>query len=221
MPAHDTATVPTPADPRTGEGSTKTDALFPTERISVEPWPDPVIDKLGHDPRSTYVETFWLGILGPSTLWLLRRLAHEFDSHPDGFALDLAETARSIGVGMRGGKHSPFMRSLERTARFGVARFHGDETLIVRRKLPPLTRSQVGHLPEGLQRQHAQWLERPPEPTPEQRRERARLLALSLLDLGEEREAVERQLHRWRFHPALAHDAIKWALAQKSLPIDE
>ena len=35
--------------------------------IRVEPWPDPVIDELGHDPRSAYVETFWLPVLGPTT----------------------------------------------------------------------------------------------------------------------------------------------------------
>jgi hypothetical protein len=35
--------------------------------LPVRPWPDPVIDALGHDPRSAYVERFWLGILGPST----------------------------------------------------------------------------------------------------------------------------------------------------------
>ena len=45
-----------------------------TDTISIRPWPDPVIDALGHDPRSSYVETYWLGILGPSTTWLLRRL---------------------------------------------------------------------------------------------------------------------------------------------------
>jgi hypothetical protein len=33
-------------------------------------------------------------------------------------------------------------------------------------------------------------------------RNRSRRLALSLLELGEDLEATERQLHRWRFHPA-------------------
>src|SRR5688572_3024262 len=44
----------------------------------------------GHDPRSPYVERFWLGVLGPSTTWLLRCLAYGFDGQPDGFDLDLA-----------------------------------------------------------------------------------------------------------------------------------
>jgi hypothetical protein len=34
----------------------------------IVPWPDPMIDTLGHDPRSFYVEAFWLPILGPTSL---------------------------------------------------------------------------------------------------------------------------------------------------------
>ncbi len=41
---------------------------FPIDRLTVEAWPDPVIDQLGHDPRSAYVERFWLGVLGPSRI---------------------------------------------------------------------------------------------------------------------------------------------------------
>ena len=44
-------------------------------------------------------------------------------------------------------------------------------------------------------------------------RRRARALALSLLELGEDLEATEHQLHRWRFHPAVAFDATRWAAA--------
>lgn len=200
-----------------------TEPSFPQQRLVVEPWPDPVIDQLGHDPRSTYVEKFWLGVLGPSTVWLLRRVADQLDAHPEGFTLDLAETARAIGVGMRGGRNSPFMRSIDRSCRFGAARYLGADTLAVRRKLPPLTRQQALRLPESLQREHQSWLERGATPntpgvTVTEMRERARGLALSMLDLGEDVEAAERQLHRWHFHPALAHDAVRWAVAHRSQP---
>ena len=50
---------------------------LPPLTLPIVPWVDPVIDSLGFDPRSTYVETFWLGILGPSTTLLLRRIAGE------------------------------------------------------------------------------------------------------------------------------------------------
>ena len=36
--------------------------------LHVVRWHDPLIDQLGHDPRSRYVEQFWLGVLGPCPL---------------------------------------------------------------------------------------------------------------------------------------------------------
>lgn len=64
--------------------------------LPVRPWPDSVIDALGHDPRSAYVERFWLGVLGPSTTWLLRYVANRLDVTPEGFDLDLAATAQAL-----------------------------------------------------------------------------------------------------------------------------
>src|SRR4030088_823154 len=90
--------------------------------LTVVPWPDVVIDALGHDPRSPYVETYWLAVLGPSTTWLLRRLAFRLEAEPDGFSLDLAETARSLGLGAKGGRHSPFVRALGPGVVFDLAR---------------------------------------------------------------------------------------------------
>ena len=52
--------------------------------IRVTPWPDPVLDVLGHDPRSWYAETFWLPTLGPTALLLMRHLADRFERTPDG-----------------------------------------------------------------------------------------------------------------------------------------
>jgi hypothetical protein len=188
----------------------------PAPRLAIEPWPDPVIDRLGHDPRSAYVERFWLSILGPSTVVLLRRLAVELDQHPEGVSLDLAETAASIGVGMKGGRQSAFMRTVDRVCRFGGARWQGPDQLGVRRKLPPLTRGQLVRLSPGLQRQHEAWVGLDNDAVRHddvvRMRERARGLALSLLELGEDPSTAEQQLHRWRFHPAVAHEAMRWAI---------
>lgn len=190
---------------------------FPISVLTVRPWEDAVIDELGHDPRSAYVERYWLNILGPSATWLLRRLAAGFDASPSGYDLDLAATAMELGLGNHSGKNSPFVRSLERVCRFGAADMADTTTMRVRRKLPPLTRVQIERLPESLRAEHQVWLERPSTETPlafEQIRHRARQLALSLLQLGEDGEATERQLHRWRIHPALAHEATAWAVAK-------
>jgi len=191
------------------------DAVQPAMTMAVESWSDPVIDQLGHDPRSAYVEKFWLPILGPSSVWLLRRLADGLDRHPEGFELDLAMTAQSLGVGMRGGRNAPLLRTFERCCRFGAARMHGTSAISVRRRLAPLTRTQTERLPESLRSEHDLWLSRPTKTTTfDQMQTRARSLALSMVQLGEDNPSVERQLHRWRFHPAIAHDALRWALAQ-------
>jgi hypothetical protein len=182
------------------------------QMLAIRPWPDPVIDAVGHDPRSTYVEHFWLGILGPSTTWLMRRLAAGLEAHPAGFALPLADTARALGLGDKGGRHSPFMRALTRVCQFDLGQLEDEGTLAVRRKLPPLNRRQLTRLSEPLQDAHRRWQEEQLEiPAVEAQRRRCRRLALSLIELGEDLEGTERQLHRWKFHPAMAHESAAWA----------
>ncbi|HEX6392474.1 MAG TPA: hypothetical protein VFZ97_03470 [Acidimicrobiales bacterium] len=185
---------------------------FQSEVLRVEPWVDDVIDKVGFDPRSQYVERFWLSIIGPSTTWLMRRVAAGFDASPQGFDLPLGETARALGLGDKGGRHSPFLRTVNRMIQFELAKVIGPEQLAVRRRLPPLSRRHTVRLSPALQEAHDRWqadqLLDPPE---DGLRKRARHLALSLLELGEDPEAVERQLTRWRYHPALVKDAAAWA----------
>jgi hypothetical protein len=191
---------------------------YPVPRLAIRAWPDPVIDAVGHDVRSAYVERFWLGLLGPTATWLLRRLASGLEDNPGGFELDLALTATELGLGYRSGRHSPFFRSIDRCCRFGAIQQVGEDTLRVRRKLPPLTRMQIARLPAALQAAHHEWVEGPGTNLPaDQLRERARGLALSLLELGEDTEATERQLHTWRLHPAIAHEAVTWALERRAV----
>ena len=46
-----------------------------TDMLHISVWTDPLVDRLGHDPRSNYVEQYWLGILGPSLVWIPSTLA--------------------------------------------------------------------------------------------------------------------------------------------------
>src|SRR5436190_973423 len=48
------------------------DWLVRHDPLHVTPLTDPVIDSLGFDPRSAYVEHFWLGVVGPSATWAAR-----------------------------------------------------------------------------------------------------------------------------------------------------
>jgi hypothetical protein len=185
-------------------------------QIRIVPWLDVVVDRVGIDPRSSYAEHFWLALLGPSSLWLLRRLAAELDRGGDGVDIDAAEFARSLGLSASTGKNSPVMRTLTRLCQFNLARAHDSATLEVRRRIPPLTRAQVARLDAHAQGEHELWLRSQlhTHRDTDQRR-RARAVALSLVQLGDDLETTERQLHRWRLHPALAHDAATWAWSQR------
>src|SRR5271165_5815188 len=91
---------------------------FESTSLEVRPWEDEVIDRMGFDPRSSYVESFWLGVIGPSATWLLRRMAAAFDASPQGFEMHLGETARALGLGDRSGRNSPFLRTVARLVTF-------------------------------------------------------------------------------------------------------
>lgn len=193
--------------------------LWP-EQLRVTAWNDPLVDRFGHDPRSEYVELFWLGVLGPSTVWLLRRIAGLLQDNPNGVTIDLEDTAGALGVGGRAARHAPLQRSLDRCVSFGMAQ-RSATALAVRRRLPPLAHRHLVRLPLSVQQRHHQWIEsqcrgtvQPGEPEIDMCR-RARQLALSLVQLGEDRLSVEQQLARWKIHPAVAHAAADWAAARQ------
>lgn len=133
-----------------------TSLVFPEPLIHVTSWPDPVLDQLGHDPRSTYVERFWLPVLGPSCILLVRRLAADIELQPDGFSFESAQLAVELGLGIKGGRHGPFWRSLDRACRFGMAH-RNNASMMVRRRLPPLSARQVNRLPARLRKAHEEW----------------------------------------------------------------
>ena len=180
--------------------------------LMVIAWHDPVVDALGFDPRAAYVERFWLPLLGPTSTWLLRRLAAEFDSQPEGFSIDAADCARSIGIGNKGGRSGPFHRSIDRCIRFGLARPDDHDILAVRTRIPPLTRTQVHRLPQHLQGAHRRWQEdqarRGSHPSNDAHATR---LARSLLAVGASPADVEDQLRRWSFDEHAARRALRSA----------
>lgn len=127
--------------------------------ITLLPWPDPLVDEIGHDPRSPYVEQFYLALLGPTLTFLLRRVADGLDAWPHGFQVTVHDLAGALGVaGTSGGRNGPFGRALDRAVRFGLAQPRAGG-LAVRRRLPPLSHRQVAKLPASLQQAHQVWTE--------------------------------------------------------------
>ena len=121
-------------------------------RLHIVAWSDAVIDRLGFPPQSPYSELCWLPRLGPSATLAYRRLAATLAQRPDGFDIDVAELAHSLGLGRGTGAQSPVSRTLRRLADFDLARFADERTFALRRRIPPLSRGQLRHLSAELQR---------------------------------------------------------------------
>lgn len=129
---------------------------FPYAEITVRPLHDPVLDQLGIDPLSPYVERYWTPIMGPTSVLLLRRFAVELHRRPEGFTFTTLHWAQDFGVSGRGGRNGPFWRAIDRTARYGATVRNGG-VLMVRRRMSPLNMHQIRYLPEHLQQAHHAW----------------------------------------------------------------
>jgi len=186
-----------------------------SQTLRVETWEVMSVRPSGVDARSNYAERFWLPILGPSTTWLLRHLAQILEDSPSGATIDLAETARALGLGERSGRNGPLLRTIARAIDFGTITPRGPDRLGVRRALPLLSPRQVARLPLGLRVEHARHTARSEASPLDPVRRRGRRLALSLLELGEGVAEAERQLGNWHFHPAMAAECAAWANAER------
>lgn len=171
--------------------------------IHVRPWIDAVIDDGGHDPRSRYVERFWLGVLGPTATWLLRRLAAEFDQSPHGYDIDLTDTASAMGLSYTVGRPSPFAKALQRCVMFGLAH-QTSEGMAVRRRVPPIAHRHLRRMPESLQAEHETWH----EAVTLDGISRAHQIAMAMVDAGDEPEMIEHQLIAVGVGTSTAADAV-------------
>lgn len=107
----------------------------------------------GFDPRSGYVETYWLSILGPSSILTLRRFTEWLNDSPSGIVIALEDLAQSLGLGHSTSRQSAVVRTLDRLVAFGVAKIDWD-AYAVRSAIPPLTARQVCRLPAYLAERH-------------------------------------------------------------------
>jgi hypothetical protein len=175
--------------------------------LVIRPWTDPILDTCGHEAHGKYVELFWLGVLGPSATWLYRRMVSGLDEYPDGYIIDLDETAAALGLAFTPGKHSPFSRAMQRTLFFGLAHQSSDG-LQVRRKVPPLTRRQLDRMPEHLKVAHPFWL-RTPRDIETAEHARAQSVAEALYRTGDDLETIEQRLGLLGIDPMIATLAIR------------
>jgi hypothetical protein len=133
------------------------------EHLHVVPLADTIIEALGHDPCSEYVERFWLPVIGPTSLVALRRLTAYLAAAPDGYPLAVLPFSRELGLGKGIGVESPIVRTLARLVYFRHLTILGD-ALAVRRMIAPLSRVQADRIPPHIRAELRAWhdRERPP-----------------------------------------------------------
>jgi hypothetical protein len=121
--------------------------------LKVVPLRDPVVEAAGHEPRSPYVESFWLPVVGPSAVVTARRLAAWLEESPQGVSVSLAVLAHQLGLGTGTGRNAPLVKTLARLTIFGLAVVR-DDVYAMRLAFPSLTRRHLRRLPSQLMQAH-------------------------------------------------------------------
>ena len=165
-------------------------ACTPPTTVVIRPWIDPLVDEIGHDPRSLYVERFWLGVLGPTATWVLRRLTAGLADHHDGYCIDLASTAKAMGLSFNPGRSSPFSKALQRCTMFGLAHQTSDG-FAVRRRIPTVAHRHLRRMPDSVRDEHDRWES---AHVAADHFDRAHALAMAMLHVGDECAVIEHQL---------------------------
>ncbi len=114
-----------------------------------------------HPAEGDYAERFWLPVIGPSGLWLLRWAKRELQQRGGAFDIGSDDLALRLGLGAGTARQSPLRRSLKRLETFDLARRISESVVEVGTELPSLSHRQVERLPVELRREHrAWWVER-------------------------------------------------------------
>jgi hypothetical protein len=124
-----------------------------SKMLAFQPWNDPHFDRWGSEPRSSYVERFWLPVLGPSSIVLARNIMAAFDSNNGGYRINSAVQAGSVGLAP-----GQLRRVIERLVGFGLAKYCDPNTVALRTAWPLIGSSAIRQLPKAISQLHSDWI---------------------------------------------------------------
>lgn len=125
-----------------------------TLRFTPVDHPDARVQRVGFDLADPYVEQCWSAVVGPSSTLLLRRMPALWVAQVPA-EIDASDLSRSLGLGRGVGDKSRLASTLDRLARFGLARPAPDGAgLDVYRQVPPLSPRQLAQVPEWTRVAH-------------------------------------------------------------------
>ncbi len=108
--------------------------------------------------RSFYLERFWLGILGPSSTWLLRMILMELEQSDNFKLMSAEELCLRMGLSANTSWNSPFSRSLRRLLDFKLAKQFGLGHIAICQYVPPLSCRQIKSLTAESLNIHRQFI---------------------------------------------------------------
>ncbi|MGH9117137.1 MAG: hypothetical protein ACRD0A_04450 [Acidimicrobiales bacterium] len=106
-----------------------------------------------------YVEECWTGIIGPTSVLLLRRATLLFHERVPA-VIDSAELAASLGLGRGLGRDGRLGHTIERLRQFRLAAWEPEHALAIADRVPPLTSRQLERGPAWVTRRHQLHLDR-------------------------------------------------------------
>ena len=109
-----------------------------------------------HHPTSLYVERYWLPIIGPSSLTILRGIGDLCNRYPNTLGNYIEMQTQQLGLhfGIRSARQ--FVDKLNRLSFYRLANEVAPDTWFIANRIPNLTPRQIANLPTTLATQHQQ-----------------------------------------------------------------
>jgi hypothetical protein len=129
--------------------------MEPPEVLRIHPVPHRLAEvrQVGFPLDDPYVEQVWSCFTGPSATLMLRRMPVLW-SHDQPATVQLSEFGRSLGLL----RPTITYRSVDRLARFGLARWLPSGDLAVATRVAPLSARQLDRVPSWTRQAHDQLL---------------------------------------------------------------
>jgi hypothetical protein len=177
------------------------------ETLRVIPWHDSALERFGFTADSDYAELFWLPTLGPSALWLLRRVNRLLEVSPSGITLDTELLGTMLGLRFTKPKDSLVERTVKRCIYFSVAKATESQTLAFRTALGPISTRQLQRLPSELQSLHLKYSNNNVRVHTIREELHARRMAATLAQAGVSKEEIPAELEKLKFESTVARRA--------------
>lgn len=115
--------------------------------LTFQPWSDALVDAYDLAPDSTVSRLCWLPIIGPTSWLLWGTIATQLRTNSDA-TWELGALAEAHGIARSAAANGALRRTLMRLTQFNLACSCRGDRYLVRLTAPPLTRRQLGRLPD-------------------------------------------------------------------------